>query len=404
MPGHISRMVVDHESGLSIITLEGNPAIVTVEAPVGSVALDRTTGNMYVKVSPIGTDWRLSTTEIAVPPPPPGGGGGDGGETPPPAGAGAAGLTRLVVTAASFSGAIGSTTRLTAVAYDLAGEVIEGATIEWTSSDLSVATVDATGLVTIKAAGSFVITARGMDTRARGVELNPPAKSINYNETLQLRSVIRNTLGSVIARTPAFESSNPGVATVDANGKVRSSTTPGVTTITATVDGRKTIARVLVKKPIDQMVRQNGAPVTRWTMVNVEVSECDHTGLRLSKEIVLYDFKIHDINAVAMTGSASYGVISDGELWNCNLNMSINGTYAGRGTRYPVGNVSGGCKLHGTNGTVMRRIHSHHHHGNGLWCDLLNGRPSPTRSSSATCTTSGGRGSSTKRATISASC
>ena len=44
MPGHISRMVVDHESGLSIITLEGNPAIVTVEAPVGSVALDRTTG------------------------------------------------------------------------------------------------------------------------------------------------------------------------------------------------------------------------------------------------------------------------------------------------------------------------------------------------------------------------
>ena len=52
----------------------------------------------------------------------------------------------------------GDTLQLEAVALDAAGSVVQGATISWTSSDLAVATVSSTGLVTAGAEGTSTIT------------------------------------------------------------------------------------------------------------------------------------------------------------------------------------------------------------------------------------------------------
>ncbi len=52
----------------------------------------------------------------------------------------------------------GDTLQLEAVALDAAGSEVQGATISWTSSDLAVATVSSTGLVTAGAEGTSTIT------------------------------------------------------------------------------------------------------------------------------------------------------------------------------------------------------------------------------------------------------
>ena len=60
-------------------------------------------------------------------------------------------------------GALGDTLRLTAEAFDANGHAVAGAEFSWESSDSTVATVDASGLVTTMARGSVTITATAGD-------------------------------------------------------------------------------------------------------------------------------------------------------------------------------------------------------------------------------------------------
>jgi uncharacterized protein YjdB len=60
---------------------------------------------------------------------------------------------------------VNGSVQLAAVAHDAAGNLITGRAFTWTSSDTSRATVDSTGLVRAKKAGTVTITAT-MDTRS----------------------------------------------------------------------------------------------------------------------------------------------------------------------------------------------------------------------------------------------
>ena len=69
--------------------------------------------------------------------------------------------TTLTVTPATAElAARGATVQLTAEVRDQNGQVIAGATVAWTSSDASIATVSPSGLVTATASGATTITAR----------------------------------------------------------------------------------------------------------------------------------------------------------------------------------------------------------------------------------------------------
>ena len=65
----------------------------------------------------------------------------------------------VVLTPASGAVALGDTLRLTAEAFDENGHRVDGAAFAWSSSDVSVATVDASGLVAGVAEGAATITA-----------------------------------------------------------------------------------------------------------------------------------------------------------------------------------------------------------------------------------------------------
>ena len=68
-------------------------------------------------------------------------------------------VSSVVVVPNRVNAGIGSTTTLTATAYDAAQNALAGRGMVWTTSNASVATVDAAGVVTAKGKGTATITA-----------------------------------------------------------------------------------------------------------------------------------------------------------------------------------------------------------------------------------------------------
>lgn len=105
-------------------------------------------------------------------------------------------------------------------------------TVAWTSSNPAVATVDSTGKVTAVANGTTTIKATSDDNNTKyaevtikvsiavtAVELDKTEATLKKaGETLQLHATVVPT--DAANTTVAWTSSNPGVATVDENGKV----------------------------------------------------------------------------------------------------------------------------------------------------------------------------------------
>jgi hypothetical protein len=70
------------------------------------------------------------------------------------------GIARLEVSPTESIIDVGGSQQIAAFVYDLSGDPVTDASIEWSSSDESVATVDASGLATAVSAGNATITAR----------------------------------------------------------------------------------------------------------------------------------------------------------------------------------------------------------------------------------------------------
>ena len=134
------------------------------------------------------------------------------------------------------------------LAATVAPEEATDKTVKWTSSDETVATVDADGKVTAVKAGTATITATTNDggmtaTCAVTVEAKViPVEGVEFAEATI--SVIEGQAGKVSVvfkpETPTntnvtFESADPAVATVDTEGNV-TGVAPGATTITVTTE------------------------------------------------------------------------------------------------------------------------------------------------------------------------
>jgi uncharacterized protein YjdB len=134
---------------------------------------------------------------------------------------------------ASFS-TVGRTVQLAAEAFDANGHTVAGVSFDWTSSDESVATVDAAGLVTSRGAGTADIAATTGGVRAtaeitvtvEAVALNvsPGAHTMfSVGDTLRLDAEVLDTQGNPIPGiSVTWASENSGIATVDTEGLVTS--------------------------------------------------------------------------------------------------------------------------------------------------------------------------------------
>lgn len=157
-----------------------------------------------------------------------------------------------------------STPAFTAVTKDASGNVLTGRTVTFSSSNTSVATIDATtGIATGVAPGTTSITATSegktsnaatltvTDVPVGSVELSPTTQSVTVGQTTPaFTAVTKDAGGNVLTgRAVTFSSSNTAVATIDPNTGVATGVSAGTTSITASSEGKTSNAATLTVNP-----------------------------------------------------------------------------------------------------------------------------------------------------------
>ena len=155
--------------------------------------------------------------------------------------------------------ALGGTVLLSAEVRDQYGAAMPAAAVTWSTSDRSVAAVDASGLVTAAGNGTATITAAAgsasgtaMVTVAQAAvsaAVSPPAGAVAVGDTLRLSATAFDANGHpVVGAAFAWSSSDPSVATVDASGLVRG-VAEGAAVVLAVSGDVSAEARITVASP-----------------------------------------------------------------------------------------------------------------------------------------------------------
>lgn len=182
-------------------------------------------------------------------------------------------VASVVVTPSSASITVGNTTQLAATPRDASNTALAGRAVTWASSNASVATVSASGLVTAVAAGSATITAtsEGVNGTASitvtvpaptivSVRVTPSTGSLNIGSTIQLGASPLDLLGNILSGTATWSSSNNAIATLSANGTV-TGIAAGTVTINATIAGITGSATITVNAPAAPPAPPAPAPI-----------------------------------------------------------------------------------------------------------------------------------------------
>src|SRR3989441_85804 len=186
------------------------------------------------------------------------------------------------VTPSPASVVVGTTLQLTATPKDAAGNALTGRTITWVTSDANLATVDANGLVTGKAAGgpvTITATSEGKSGSSAvtvnavpvaSVDVSPASGTIQVGATIQLTARPKDAGGNPLTgRIVAWSTSDAGLATVDPNGLVTGKAAGGPVTVTATSEGKAgTAAITVIPIPVASV---DVTPATATIAVNATV-------------------------------------------------------------------------------------------------------------------------------------
>jgi trimeric autotransporter adhesin len=177
-------------------------------------------------------------------------------------------VSSVVLLPDRVSTSIGTTTKLTATAYDAGQNVLPDRGFVWTTSDAAVATVD-NGLVTTKAQGTATITATAegksdatVFTVSPGavakVSITPSSISMVVGDKQPLAASAQDASGTVLTgRTVTWASSNTQAVTVT-DGEI-TAVGAGTAHITATIDGVSGAADVTVTRVPVQSVTVGAA-------------------------------------------------------------------------------------------------------------------------------------------------
>jgi uncharacterized protein YjdB len=232
-------------------------------------------------------------------------------------------LVTLTPNPASLS--VGGTAQLSATLTDLAGNVLTGRSITWSSNASGVATVSSTGLVSGVSAGNATITAtsEGIDGTAAiivslapvaSVTVTPVSVTVGAGSTAQLTAVTKDAAGNVLTGRVVTWSSNAfGTATVSANGLV-TGVAAGSATITATSEGRSgsvvvTVNAALPAPVASVSVSPNPAGVQVGATVQLTATLRDSAGNVLTGRSVTWTSATLGVATVSATGLVT-GVVA----------------------------------------------------------------------------------------------
>jgi uncharacterized protein YjdB len=140
---------------------------------------------------------------------------------------------------------VSGTVHLQAEPLDASGNVLDGRTVTWSSSNEAVATVDNTGVVTGVSAGAATITATSEGKSgtagigvgaavAASITVAPTSVTMSTGQTSQLTATVKDASGNVISGAPvAWTVDHSNIALVSSTGLVAGQAA-GSATVTAT--------------------------------------------------------------------------------------------------------------------------------------------------------------------------
>ncbi len=170
-------------------------------------------------------------------------------------------VASVSVTPASNETFEGKSLQLKATPQTKGGKAITGKQVEWSSSDVLIATVDETGLVSTLLPGEVKIraTVDGVEGEATievrrnevaSVEILPATNVTSVGRELQLEAVATDADGAVIGgRAVVWESSDASIVSVDATG-LATAHAVGDVTITATIAPASGTLELSVREPV----------------------------------------------------------------------------------------------------------------------------------------------------------
>lgn len=165
--------------------------------------------------------------------------------------------TTVVVAPAERTLSVGAQSQFTAQVLDASGEELSGRNVAWSSTDVAIATVNGTGLVTAVSAGTTSIRATVDGKTGTGaltvspasvatLAIDAPQVALVQGDTRALLAIARDAQGNVLAgRAATWESTNPQIATVSTTGLV-TAVSVGNADVRATVEGKVATAAISV--------------------------------------------------------------------------------------------------------------------------------------------------------------
>jgi Tol biopolymer transport system component len=160
----------------------------------------------------------------------------------------AAVVDRVQLSAQNVSLDEGTSQTVTAVPYDASGRILIGRQASWTSSDVSVATVDGNGKITAVGVGisAIVVTIEGKTATVAAtvrkapvavITVGPTALTLETGESIQLTAIVKDANGTVLTGRSVQWSTDNGNVAVSPSGLVTGAR-PGYVTIHATSEGK----------------------------------------------------------------------------------------------------------------------------------------------------------------------
>ena len=207
-------------------------------------------------------------------------------------------VASVAVVPSSVNAGIGGTTQLIAKAYDAGQNELTGRAMTWTTSNASVATVNANGLVTANAKGTATITATAEGKSGtsqftispgavKTVTVTPSSMSMVNGDRQHLAATAEDASGTVLEdRTAIWSSDNTQVATVF-GGEV-TAVGRGSAKVTATVDGVSGSATVSVANAPVSSVTVAAATVVAGSKVQLTATVRDTRGVVVTDRVVTW--------------------------------------------------------------------------------------------------------------------
>ncbi|MGH7624396.1 MAG: Ig-like domain-containing protein, partial [Gemmatimonadaceae bacterium] len=229
-------------------------------------------------------------------------------------------VASVTVAPADTSIIVGTTATLVATLKDATGKTLTGRTIKWSSSDASVASVTATGVVTGVVASATAVTITATSEGQSGtasvtvnplpvalVTVLPAAPIIVAGDSVQLTATGFDAGSKPIpGLTFTWTSSDEAVATVSATGMV-TSLMDGLTTITAATSGKSGTSLVTVHPvPVARVsIAPTDTTVVIFSTVQFTATAYDKRGNVLAGRPVVWTTSNGVIVSVDSAGLAS---------------------------------------------------------------------------------------------------